>query len=136
MTDNSDRDEIFDLTVRYATAIDSRQYALLATVFTDDAALDYGVVGKWTGAAEVTHFMEAAHAGAAHTLHRLTNQAITLDGDTAAVRTYVDALILAADGLGANPAGYYDDEVVRTTEGWRIVRRTYTSVRLVAVAAQ
>ena len=38
MTDKSDRDEIFDLTVRYATAIDSRQYALLATVFTGDAA--------------------------------------------------------------------------------------------------
>lgn len=61
MTGKSDREEILDLTVRYATAIDSRQYELLATVFTDDAALDYGIVGQWTGAVEVAQFMEAAH---------------------------------------------------------------------------
>lgn len=136
MTDTSDRDEIFDLTVRYATAIDSRQYGLLATVFTDDAALDYGVVGQWTGAAEVAQFMEAAHVGAAHTLHRITNQVIAIDGDAATVRTYVDALILAEDGSGANPAGYYGDNLARTGDGWRIARRKYTSVRLVAVAGQ
>ena len=90
----SDRDEIVELTHRYATAIDSRQYSLLATVFTDDAELDYGVVGQWTGAAEVTQFMEMAHVGATHTLHRMTNQVIALDGDSGTVRTYVDALIL------------------------------------------
>ena len=78
----SDRDEIVELTHRYATAIDSRQYSLLATVFTDDAELDYGVVGQWTGAAEVTQFMEMAHVGATHTLHRMTNQVIALDGDS------------------------------------------------------
>lgn len=80
--------------------------------------------------------MEAAHAGAAHTLHRITNQVIAMEGDTAMVRSYVDALILAADGSGANPVGYYDDNVVRTEDGWRIARRRYTSVRLVAVAGQ
>lgn len=136
MTAESDRDEILDLTVRYATAIDSRQYDLFATVFTDDAALDYGIVGQWTGAAEVAQFMEAAHVGAAHTMHRMTNHVIAIDGDTATVRTYVDALILAEDGSGANPVGYYDDNLLRTNAGWRIARRKYTSVRLVAVAGQ
>ncbi|OMC44937.1 polyketide cyclase [Mycobacterium sp. IS-2888] len=130
----SDRDDVFDLTVRYATAIDSRQYSLLTTVFTDDARVDYGVVGQWTGGAEVAQFMEAAHAGAAHTIHRMTNQAIAIDTDTATIRTYVDALILMEDGSGANPVGYYDDHAVRTPDGWRIDRRTYTSVRLAAVA--
>ncbi|ORJ62725.1 nuclear transport factor 2 family protein [Mycobacterium simiae] len=131
----SDRDEIFDLTVRYATAIDSQQYWLLTTVFTEDAHLDYGVVGQWTGGAEVAAFMEAAHIGAAHTIHRMTNQAIAIDTDTATIRSYVDALILMADGSGANPVGYYDDHAVRTPDGWRIDRRTYTSVRLAAVTA-
>jgi uncharacterized protein (TIGR02246 family) len=133
MTDCTDRDEIVDLTVRYATAIDTRQYALLATVFTADAELDYGEAGHWTGAAEITEFMEMAHAGAAHTMHRVTNQVVCVDGDTATVRTYVDALILAEDGSGANPVGFYDDEAVRTVDGWRIAKRKYTSVRLVAV---
>lgn len=132
----TDRDEIFDLTVRYATAIDSHQYSLLTEVFTDDAQLDYGVVGQWTGGTEVAQFMEAAHAGAAHTMHRMTNQVIDIDGDTAQVRTYVDALILAEDGAGANPAGFYDDHVVHTDDGWRISRRKYSSVRLVLVAGQ
>jgi ketosteroid isomerase-like protein len=130
----SDRDEVFDLTVQYATAIDSRQYRLLTTVFTEDARVDYGVVGQWTGGAEVAQFMEAAHVGAAHTIHRMTNQSIAIDGDTATIRTYVDALILMEDGSGANPVGYYDDHAVRTPDGWRIDRRTYTSVRLSAVA--
>ncbi|OBG69029.1 MULTISPECIES: nuclear transport factor 2 family protein [unclassified Mycobacterium] len=129
----SDRDDIFDLTVRYATAIDSRQYRLLTTVFAEDARIDYGVVGQWTGGAEVARFMEAAHVGAAHTIHRMTNQAISIDTDTATIRTYVDALILMEDGSGANPVGYYDDHAVRTPDGWRIDRRTYTSVRLAAV---
>jgi hypothetical protein len=131
----SDRDEIVELTVRYATAIDSLQYSLLTTVFTDDAQVDYGEVGQWAGGAEVAEFMEAAHVGATHTMHRMTNQAVDIDGDAATVRTYVDALILF-EGGGANPVGYYDDHVVRTGDGWRIARRTYTSVRLVAVAGQ
>jgi len=131
----SDRDDVFDLTVRYATAIDSQQYSLLTTVFTEDAHVDYGVVGQWTGGAEVAQFMEAAHLRAAHTIHRMTNQAIAIDGDAATIRTYVDALILMADGSGANPVGYYDDHAVRRPDGWRIDRRTYTSVRLAAVTA-
>jgi hypothetical protein len=128
----TDRDEIVELTVRYATAIDRHQYSLLTTVFTEDARVDYGEVGQWTGGGEVAAFMEAAHVGATHTMHRMTNQAVDIDGDAATVRTYVDALILF-EGGGVNPVGYYDDHVVRTGDGWRIARRSYTSVRLVAV---
>ena len=129
----TDRDDIVELTIRYATAIDSKQYALLQDVFTDDATVDYGVVGRWTGGAAVAQFMEQAHVMAAATMHRMTNQAIAIDGDVATVRTYVDALILLEDGAGANPVGYYDDVAGRTASGWRISDRTYTSVRLVAV---
>jgi hypothetical protein len=131
----SDHEEIFDLTVRYATAIDRRRYPLLKDVFTGDAVIDYGEVGRWTGGAEIAEFMERAHVFAAHTLHRMTNQAIDVHGDTATVRTYVDALILLEDCTGANPVGYYDDTTVRTSAGWRISRRSYTSIRLVAVGS-
>ena len=132
----TDREELVDLTIRYATAIDSQQYDLLSTVFTRDADVDYGEVGRWTGDVEVAEFMAAVHAGAAHTMHRMTNQRIDIEGDAAEVRTYVDALILTADGSGANPVGYYDDHAVRTVDGWRIARRKYTSVRLVGVSAR
>jgi SnoaL-like domain len=135
MTERNDREEIIDLAIRYATAIDNRQYQLLSTVFTSNAELDYGEVGKWTGAAEVTEFMDLAHAGATNTLHRMSNQVVAVEGDSATMRTYVDALILGPDGSGANAIGYYDDEAVRTADGWRISKRTYTSVRLVMVAS-
>ncbi|OBK81020.1 nuclear transport factor 2 family protein [Mycobacterium sp. 1164985.4] len=131
----SDRDELVELTIRYATAIDTEQYSLLTQVFTDDAQVDYGEVGQWTGGAAVAEFMAAAHVMAAHTMHRVSNQAVDIDGDTATMRTYVDALILLEDGSGANPVGYYDDQAVWTADGWRIARRSYTSVRLAAVPA-
>ncbi len=105
----TDRDEIIELTVRYATAIDSHQYRSLTKVFADDAIIDYGEVGQWTSGAEVAAVHEAIHVYPHHTMHRMTNQAVDIDGDTAKVRTYVDALILF-EGGGANPIGYYDDE--------------------------
>ena len=127
----SDREELIDLTIRYATAIDSQQYHLLAGVFAADATMDYGEVGQWTSAAEITEFMDVAHRGAANTLHRMSNQVVDVDGDTATMRTYVDALILGPEGSGVNAIGYYDDEATRTPDGWRITKRTFTSVRLV-----
>ena len=58
------------------------------------------------------------HALAGHTLHRLSNQAITVDGDNAAARTYIDGLIMAGDNnSGVNAIGFYDDEIVHTPAG-------------------
>ena len=133
MTAPSDRGEILDVILRYATAIDRRQWSSFSSVFTDDAELDYGQVGQWVGADAIMDFMRRAHAAARHTMHRLTNHVINVDGDNAVVRSYVDALILVEDGSGANAIGFYDDRLRRTSDGWRITSRTYTPVRLVAV---
>ena len=129
-----DRQDISDVLVRYATGIDRRDWALFRTVFTDDCALDYGEIGAWQGVDAVTDFMAEVHATAGHTLHRLTNQAVTVDGDTAMARTYVDALIMFGDNQsGVNGIGFYDDEMVRTAAGWRIARRRFTAVRVSTV---
>jgi uncharacterized protein (TIGR02246 family) len=134
MTEREDRQEIFDLLLRYATGIDRRDWPLFRTVFTDDCQLDYGEIGTWNGVDAVTRFMEQVHAMAGHTMHRLSNQAITVDGDAAAARTYTDGLIMGADNKsGVNAIGFYDDEIVRTDDGWRIARRRYTQVRLTTV---
>ena len=134
MTEREDRQDISDLLVRYATGIDRRDWPLFRTVFTDDCELDYGVIGVWKGVDAVAEFMEQVHAMAGHTMHRLSNQAITVHGDKATARTYIDGLIMAADNKsGVNPVGFYDDEIVRTPDGWRIARRRYTQVRLTTV---
>ncbi|BDE11683.1 MULTISPECIES: nuclear transport factor 2 family protein [Mycobacterium] len=134
MTEREDRQDISDLLVRYATAIDRREYQLLGTVFTDQCDVDYGEIGTWRTATEVIEFMDSAHAMAGYTLHRLSNIAITIEGDHAEARTYIDGLIMAADNQGGvNAVGFYDDVLVRTADGWRITRRQFTAVRVVAV---
>ena len=135
MTEREDRQDISDLLVRYATAIDRREYQLLGTVFTAECDVDYGEIGKWHTAEEVIEFMDLVHAMAGYTLHRMSNMAITVDGEHAEARTYIDALIMAGDNNGGvNAVGFYDDVLVRTPEGWRIARRQFTSVRVVAVS--
>ncbi|MCV7199166.1 nuclear transport factor 2 family protein [Mycobacterium angelicum] len=134
MTESQDRQDISDLLVRYATGIDRRDWPLFRTVFTADCELDYGEIGAWKGVDAVTEFMDKVHATAGHLLHRLSNQVITIDGDTAVARTYVDALIMMADNqTGVNGIGFYDDEIVRTPDGWRIARRRFTVVRVSTV---
>ncbi len=134
MTEREDRQDISELLVRYATGIDRRDWPLFSTVFTEDCELDYGEIGAWNGVDAVTEFMEQVHATAGHTLHRLSNQAIAVHGDEAAARTYVDALIMSSDNkTGVNGIGYYDDEIVRTPNGWRIARRRFTAVRVSTV---
>jgi SnoaL-like domain len=86
MTDREDRQDISDLLVRYATGIDRRDWPLFRTVFTGDCELDYGQIGNCRGIDAVTEFMEQAHATAGHTMHRMSNQVITVEGDKAVAR--------------------------------------------------
>lgn len=61
----------------------------------------------------------------------MTNHVIDVEGDHASARSYVDAWITSVDNAsGINAIGFYDDEGVRTGEGWRIARRRFTQVRL------
>jgi 3-phenylpropionate/cinnamic acid dioxygenase small subunit len=129
VTDSDDRQEISDLLVRYATGIDRRDWALFRTVFTDHCELDYGEIGTWNTVDAVAEFMQRAHA-TGQTLHRMTNQSIAVDGDRATARTYVDMIMVSDNKSGVNAVGYYDDEIVRTEDGWRIARRRFTPVRL------
>jgi 3-phenylpropionate/cinnamic acid dioxygenase small subunit len=134
VTQREDRQDIADVLLRYATGIDRRNWPLFRTAFTEDCELDYGEIGSWRGVDAVTDFMETSHAMAGHTMHRLTNQVITIDGDRAEARTYVDGLIMFGDaGSGVNAVGFYDDDMVRTAAGWRIAKRRFTPVRVTTV---
>lgn len=129
-----DRQDIADVLLCYATGIDRRDWTLFRSIFTEDCELDYGEIGAFKGADAVTEFMQRAHELAGHTMHRLTNQVIAVDGDSAHARTYVDALIMLADNSsGVNAAGFYDDDFVRTENGWQIARRRFVQVRVAPV---
>ncbi|BBX15542.1 polyketide cyclase [Mycolicibacterium duvalii] len=136
MTVRDDRQDIRDLLIRYATGIDRRDWPLFRTVFTEDCELDYGEIGTWHGVDAVVDFMVTAHELAGYTLHRITNESVDVDGDTATSRAYIDGLIMSADNnSGVNATGFYDDELVRTDSGWRIRRRRFTTVLIRTVSA-
>ena len=127
----SDRIEINDLLIRYTRAIDEKDWDLLDRVFTPDARLDYvssgGIAGPFS---KVKAWLSKALAPFPETLHLIGNSEVQLSGDAATARTavYNPMFFARADGGRHHFAvgAYYDDELVRTAEGWRIARRVET----------
>jgi 3-phenylpropionate/cinnamic acid dioxygenase small subunit len=128
----TDEREISAVLIRYATGIDRRDWTLFQSCFTDDARTEYGAFGQWNSAAQISAFMQEAHAGMGHTLHRLSNFVIAAQGDGAVARSYVDALLTpgAAGGDVHRGVGFYDDELIKTERGWRIKFRRFTAVQI------
>jgi 3-phenylpropionate/cinnamic acid dioxygenase small subunit len=125
------KQDITEVLVRYSTGIDSRDWDLFRTCFTEEVLAEYDGIATWHGVDEITDSMTTSHADMGLTMHQLANVAITVDGDTATARCYVDAVLMAADGqTGLNPRGFYDDQLIHTDDGWRIQHRRYTMVHL------
>lgn len=119
---------IVDLIHRYATAIDTKDWPLLQSCFLDDCELDYGQTGRWSSSKAVTEHMSRSHDDYLYTQHRITNAVVRLRGDAATACSYVHAMFVpAADpDRPVHAYGYYDDEMVRHGEDWRIAKRTFT----------
>lgn len=118
--------------LRYATALDTRDWPLFRSCFTEDVEADYTGFGRWRGPREITEFMREAHLDVGPTLHRITNISIWWDDDDARSRCYVDAVLMPmqAGGPVQRGIGWYDDRLARTSEGWKISRRIFTPVLL------
>ena len=129
------RQDVAEVLVAYATSIDRRDWDLLRRCFTADCDADYGDIGAWHGADEITEWMRRTHEPCGHTLHRITNIAVTAgEGGGVTARAYVDALVMLPDGAtGVRAAGFYDDVLVETGGAWRIARRRFTPVLYQAV---
>jgi 3-phenylpropionate/cinnamic acid dioxygenase small subunit len=122
----ADRLEITDLLNRYATAQDTRDWALLASCFTDDAKLDYDTSGTFDRADFVAH-CEAGLAPMKATQHLVSNHVVTVDGDRAQSTSYVVAQHVLGDDVTFTLGGTYHDLLVRTPEGWRIAGRRFVT---------
>jgi 3-phenylpropionate/cinnamic acid dioxygenase small subunit len=132
----ADKQDIAEVLVRYATGIDRRDWDLFRACFTPDVFAEYDGIGTWTDVGAITTFMVESHADMGRTMHQLSNLAIEVDRDAATARTYVDAVLTSSDGAsGLNTHGYYDDELVRTADGWRISRRRFTMVHVSALGS-
>ena len=108
----------------YAWACDNADWALLASVFTDDAHLDYSSTGGPAGARdEIVDWLEQSLTQVAMIHHVVTNFQIDLESDRAEVRAMFHCTVgLPGFEDMVVTGGYYDEELVRTPAGWKIQR--------------
>jgi hypothetical protein len=120
----SDRFEIQQLLIDYSTAIDKRRFDDLDRVFTSDAYIDYRAMGGIDG-----RFPEVLPNFPVYA-HMLGNFDVRIDGDTASSRTICfNPMVLGGDQNQILFCGlWYDDEFIRTPDGWRMSRRVEAKV--------
>jgi 3-phenylpropionate/cinnamic acid dioxygenase small subunit len=122
----TDREQIFDLAVRYATALDSRDWSLLRTCFLPDVVGIYEGLGEVHGYEAIEDLCRRALEPLDRSQHILSNFVVDVHGDEADFSCYLHAqhVLHAADGGGLFViAGQYTDLHRRTDDGWKIARR-------------
>ena len=125
----SDRLEIQQLLVDYSTAIDQGRFDDLDLVFTPDAYIDYRAMGGIDGRyPEVKAWLAQVLPNFPAYSHLLGNFSVRLAGDTASSRVICfNPMVLGGDQKQVLFCGlWYDDEFVRTPDGWRMTRRVET----------
>jgi len=126
----SDRSAVLDVVVAYATALDTRDWALLESLFAPDARVEFGgSVGSARGAAAIATLLRSTLERLDATQHLLGNSVVRLDGDTAEHTCYVHGQHVRHGTPGGElyvVAGRYDDQLRRSTDGWRFTSRALT----------
>lgn len=133
----SDRAELIELMSHYADIADLKEFTELpGKVFTDPLTLDFSSVANIpptsTPLADYVEILRASFAPYTATHHAITGHVIEIDGDTATIHAHVRAEHWLPDGYTEGPnrwlvVGFYDNEAVRTPEGWRLNRVKLTS---------
>lgn len=120
----ADRQAIVDLTVSYCWSIDYHDFERLREVFLPDATAKLG--DERVGIDSIIERITAALTPLDGSQHIVANHQVRVDRDAATCRCYFHAQHVrrAAEG-GTNYiiAGQYEDDLVRTSQGWRIKRR-------------
>jgi ketosteroid isomerase-like protein len=123
MTRVADQLEIAALLSRYARAVDTKDWDLYRSVFTDDAVIDYSSNGIPAGTRDdVAAFLGQAFTAIPMSMHYITNVETTFDsvGDAAAVQAmFYNPMQLPGKTDLSYCGGYYHHQVVRTVDGWR-----------------
>lgn len=125
-----DRTEIKELMHRYATAVDSKDWVTLRSVFTGEIGAEMVGLDADLGLPVNTtadRWIDVISRGLARysvTQHSMSNHRIELKGDKAVCTTYVVALHFIREGKDGQSiysvGGYYCNDIVRTADGWKI----------------
>jgi len=127
---DADRQALQNLAIEYANAIDGREWDRLDRVFTADAHIDYTAMGGIAGSyPEVRAWLPKALRFFKSYMHFVGNFQYTIDGDRARGQVACVNPMVLPGLIPALPRTmvlglWYEDEYVRTGEGWRISRRS------------
>jgi 3-phenylpropionate/cinnamic acid dioxygenase small subunit len=124
-----DHQMIADLCVRYAFALDNRDWAALRECFTPNVTSVYHGVGALEGYDAIETLCRGALEQLDASQHLLGNHLVEVDGDAARATCYFQAEHVRSGTPGGDNftvAGRYDDRLVRVGEGWKIAHRQQT----------
>jgi len=126
-----DIEEISKLKARYCNCVDggwdrpTHDYDAVTELFTEDGVWDAGEKLRGEGREGIREFFKNARS-ISFAFHRITNPIIEIDGDTATGNWHVMVALTHPDGRAVWIAGIYNDQFVRTGDGWKFRRLTFT----------
>jgi ketosteroid isomerase-like protein len=129
-----DEKEIVDVMNAYTTALDTRDWDLLAPTFTPDGDADFGNiagVGALDSPQAVVDLCRGALQNLQATQHLQGNYVVEVDGDTATASCYLQANHFYDGAPGGNVFvvwAKYTDQFVRTADGWKIKHRDLAAI--------
>ena len=125
MTD--DRTQIVETVYGYATGVDSRDWALYRSIFTDEIDVDFssydGNPPRRMRADDWVRGVQPLFEGLDATQHSMTNPRVSIAGERATCVMYMQAVHFLANREGDAEftlGGYYTDQLVRTPSGWKL----------------
>jgi ketosteroid isomerase-like protein len=122
---DADEKAIIDLTIAYTWALDTKQFDELRNVFAADATAMLHHV-ECGGVDAIIERIAGAINRLDVTQHLVSNQQVRVDGDTATCRTQLQSQHVKRGTEGGDNfviGGFYDDQLRKTAEGWRITHR-------------
>lgn len=124
-----DLEDVKQLKYRYLRTLDTKQWEEFAACFLPEATADYNGL-EFGDRAALVDYMRTNLGEGLITLHQVHHPEISIDGDVATARWYLqDKVLVPAFSFMLEGAAFYEDRYQRTPEGWRVAhtgyRRTY-----------
>lgn len=128
LQDISDKLEINELLARYCHALDQKDWEAFQAIFLPDAVLDFTAFGGPKGSpVALQEFFTPILSSLASTQHTVSTIKVDLAGDRASARSAAIVPMTAKTPEGKESTFvsglWYEDDLERTQDGWRIKSR-------------
>jgi hypothetical protein len=121
-----DRIEIGELYARYNQSMDMKDPQAWAATFTADGAFDAGAAGTATGTESLVELASGMARSGRQMRHWVNNLIVSESDSGATGKAYLALFAVGEGGPQLSTTGLYEDELVKTADGWRFKARKFT----------